>query len=57
MLRKRYNPLTAYKQSKLCNILFAKGLDDRLEDTGVKSYVVDPGLVKPILETNRPEAL
>ena len=46
MLRKRYNPLTAYKQSKLCNILFAKCLDDRLEDTGVKSYVVDPGLVK-----------
>jgi NAD(P)-dependent dehydrogenase (short-subunit alcohol dehydrogenase family) len=25
MLLRRYNPLTAYKQSKLCNILFAKG--------------------------------
>lgn len=46
MLRKRYNPLTAYKQSKLCNILFAKGLNDRLTNTGVKAYVVDPGLVK-----------
>lgn len=46
MLRKKYNPLTAYKQSKLCNILFAKGLNDRLGNTGVKAYVVDPGLVK-----------
>ena len=46
MLRKRYNPLTAYKQSKLCNILFAKGLNDRLINTGVRAYVVDPGLVQ-----------
>lgn len=46
MLRKRYNPLTAYKQSKLCNILFAKGLNERLTDTGITAYVVDPGLVK-----------
>lgn len=46
MLRKRYNPLTAYKQSKLCNILFAKGLNDRLTNTGIMAYVVDPGLVK-----------
>ncbi len=41
MLKKGYNPLTAYKQSKLCNILFAKGLNDR----GVRAYTVDPGLV------------
>lgn len=46
MLRKKYNPLTAYKQSKLCNILFARGLNDRLGNTGVKAYVVNPGLVK-----------
>lgn len=45
MLRRRYNPLTAYKQSKLCNILFAKGLNDRFADAGIRSYVVDPGLV------------
>ncbi|HHW47364.1 MAG TPA: SDR family NAD(P)-dependent oxidoreductase [Clostridiaceae bacterium] len=46
MLRCRYNPLTAYKQSKLCNILFAKGLNDRYAAHGIRAYVVDPGLVK-----------
>jgi NAD(P)-dependent dehydrogenase (short-subunit alcohol dehydrogenase family) len=46
MLRRRYNPLTAYKQSKLCNILFAKGLNDRFAHSGIRAYVVDPGLVK-----------
>ena len=44
MLRRGYNPLTAYKQSKLCNILFAKGLNDR--NLGINAYTVDPGLVK-----------
>ena len=41
MLKKGYNPLIAYKQAKLCNILFAKGLCDR----GICAYTVDPGLV------------
>ncbi len=45
MLQKRYNPLIAYKQSKLCNILFAKGLKDRYSQQGLKAYTVDPGLV------------
>ena len=45
MLRHRYNPLLAYKQSKLCGMLFAKGLNDRYARTGVRAYVVDPGLV------------
>jgi len=45
MLRRRYNPLTAYKQSKLCNILFAKGLNDRYGKDGIRAYVIDPGLV------------
>jgi len=45
MLYRRYNPLTAYKQSKLCNILFAKGLNDRYMKSGIRAYVVDPGLV------------
>jgi len=44
MLRRRYNPLTAYKQSKLCNLLFAKGLNDRYGADGIRAYVVDPGL-------------
>lgn len=45
MLRHRYNPLTAYKQSKLCNILFARGFNDRFGAIGIRAYVVDPGLV------------
>lgn len=45
MLRRRYAPLTAYKQSKLCNLLFAKGLNDRRAALGLRAYVVDPGLV------------
>jgi len=46
MLSRGYNPLTAYKQSKLCDILFAKGFNDRYKNAGIKAYVVDPGLVK-----------
>lgn len=45
MLRRGYNPLTAYKQSKLCNMLFAKGLNDRYAASRIRAYVVDPGLV------------
>ncbi len=46
MLYRHYNPLTAYKQSKLCSTLFAKGLNDRFAQLGVHAYVVDPGLVR-----------
>lgn len=45
MLRKRYNPLTAYKQSKLCDVLFAQGLNDLYRSKGLHAYAVDPGLV------------
>lgn len=45
MLKNGYNPLTAYKQSKLCNILFAKALNDRYSRNGIRAYAVDPGLV------------
>ena len=45
MLRGGYNPLLAYKQSKLCNILFAKGLNERYDSLGLRAYTVDPGLV------------
>lgn len=45
MLARGYNPLIAYKQSKLANILFAKGLNERYRADGVTAYVVDPGLV------------
>jgi NAD(P)-dependent dehydrogenase (short-subunit alcohol dehydrogenase family) len=35
----------AYKQSKLCNMLFAKEINRRFTGSGVTAYVVDPGLV------------
>lgn len=46
MLTRRYGPLTAYKQSKLCGILFARGLNDRYAASDVHAYAVDPGLVR-----------
>lgn len=46
MHRRRYNPLLAYKQSKLANVLFTAELNRRLEHaTQVRAYAVDPGLV------------
>ena len=51
MLTKGYNPLTAYKQSKLCDMLLAKGLNDRYASKGIRAYVVDPGLVKTDIGT------
>ena len=43
--RRRYSCLGAYKQSKMCNMLFAGEFNRRFEKTGVRAYVVDPGLV------------
>lgn len=51
MLTKGYNPLSAYKQSKLCDMLLAKGLNDRHAGKGIRAYVVDPGLVKTDIGT------
>lgn len=45
MFRRGYNPLLAYKQSKLCNMLFAYGLNDRYAHMGIHAYGIDPGLV------------
>ena len=45
MFQKRYHPLLAYKQSKLCNMLFAQSLNTLYAPFGIKAYVVDPGLV------------
>ena len=46
MLTRGYNPLTAYKQSKLCVTLFARELEARYNRAGLRAYVVDPGLVR-----------
>lgn len=45
MLQRHYNPLLAYKQSKLCNMLFARALNSRYAESGVRAYGIEPGLV------------
>ena len=46
MLRRGYNTLTAYKQSKLANVMFSFEFNRRYAaKTGVMAYAVDPGLV------------
>ena len=46
MYQRRYRPLMAYKQSKLCNLLTAYEIRTAYAEDGISSYVVDPGLVK-----------
>ncbi|XP_059183423.1 retinol dehydrogenase 12 [Centropristis striata] len=43
---KKYNPVSAYAQSKLANVLFTRELAKRTEALGVVAYSVDPGMVK-----------
>ncbi len=46
-LRRHYNPLRAYNQTKLANVLFTVELDRRLrKDSNVRAFAADPGLVK-----------
>ncbi len=40
-----YSAIRAYSKSKLCNILFAKELSDRLMDDGITSNSLHPGTV------------
>ncbi len=46
MMRNHYSLLAAYKQSKLCNILFTTELARRLSLTSISTYAIDPMLVK-----------
>lgn len=46
MLRRHYNVLLAYKQSKLANVLFTLEFNRRYAAfTGIRAYAADPGLV------------
>lgn len=46
MMRRFYTFLLAYKQSKLANVLFTVGLNNRLAATSrILAYAIDPGLV------------
>ncbi len=45
-LHRHYNPLRAYKQTKLANILFTAELNRRMgEHSNVRAFAADPGLV------------
>lgn len=46
MYKRRYHPLLAYKQSKLCNVLTALWLNRKFGESGITAACVDPGLVK-----------
>jgi len=46
MLRKGYNPLKAYEQSKVANVLFSVEFNRRYAAEGLRAYAADPGLVK-----------
>jgi len=50
--RRRYDGWEAYAQSKLANLLHAKGLAKRLEGTGVTAVSVHPGWVRTNLARN-----
>lgn len=42
---KKYNPLMAYAQSKLANVLFTRELAKRFQDTNISAYSLHPGAV------------
>lgn len=46
MMRRFYTFLLAYKQSKLANVLFTVGFNNKLATTSqIRAYAIDPGLV------------
>ena len=45
LLRKHYHCLAAYKQSKLCNVLFSRELKRRTQHMNLSVFAADPGLV------------
>ncbi|XP_061577859.1 retinol dehydrogenase 11-like [Cololabis saira] len=43
---KDYRPWKSYGQSKLANVLFTRELANRLQDTGVTTYSLHPGVIR-----------
>jgi len=52
-LRQHYGLLRAYRQSKLLNVLFTRGLADRLASTPVLAWAACPGMVRTSLAVGR----
>jgi len=46
MFKRNYFIFTAYRQSKLANLMTAKAFNENFSHLNIRSYVVDPGLVK-----------
>lgn len=58
MLRRFYFILLAYKQSKLANVMFTIGLNQRLsQNSHLRAYAVDPGLVNTTIALKNQPAL
>ena len=45
-MQNKYSPIRAYGVSKLCNILYTRGLARRLQGTGITANSLHPGFVK-----------
>jgi NAD(P)-dependent dehydrogenase (short-subunit alcohol dehydrogenase family) len=55
MGERRYQPWTAYGQSKLANLLFMRGLDRRAQGSGLVSAAAHPGLSTTNLQKVAPQ--
>jgi WW domain-containing oxidoreductase len=49
---KDYSPFLAYARSKLCNVLHARALAERLQGSGVTAYSLHPGVIPTDLGRN-----
>lgn len=56
-MRKHYNGIQSYSNTKLMVLMFTKELSKRLEDKGVYAFAVHPGLVKTGLFSNFPKPI
>jgi NAD(P)-dependent dehydrogenase (short-subunit alcohol dehydrogenase family) len=57
-LRRDYDPVTAYGQSKTANILFALALDERAKSEGVRAFSLHPGTIAETrFSRNMPEGV
>jgi NAD(P)-dependent dehydrogenase (short-subunit alcohol dehydrogenase family) len=52
--KKGWGMMTSYQQSKLANLLFARGLASRYKDKGITAYSLHPGVIRTNLGSNVP---
>jgi NAD(P)-dependent dehydrogenase (short-subunit alcohol dehydrogenase family) len=45
-MSQRYSGLAQYGRTKLCNVLYATEINRRYQDTNIRAFAVDPGIVK-----------